>query len=192
MPKMPKGVEEGILKGIYKFRETSNKRKTFRAHLFGSGTILNEALKAQEILENDYDIASDVWSVTSYKELYHDAMEAERYNRLNPTKSPKVPYLKKELDGSKGIYVAASDYVKALPASVAKWVDGPLVTLGTDGYGRSEGRSDLRDYFEVDARHIAFAAVVAMAEENKVKASVVKKAMKDLGIKPDKPNPFEI
>ncbi len=192
MPKMPKGVEEGILKGIYKFRETSNKRKTFRAHLFGSGTILNEALKAQEILEKDYDIASDVWSITSYKELYHDAMEAERYNRLNPTKTPRVPYLKKELDGSKGIFVAASDYVKALPASVAKWVDDPFVTLGTDGYGRSDGRSDLRDYFEVDARQIAFAAVVAMAEENKVKASVVKKAMKDLEIKPDKPNPFEI
>ena len=190
MPSMPEGAEEGILKGIYKFRESENKRAKVKAHLFGSGTILNEAVKAQKMLEDKYDVASDVWSVTSYKNLYWDGIDTDRWNVLHPEKDPKQSYLARALDGEKGVFVAASDYVKAMPASVSSWVPGPLVTLGTDGYGRSDTRTALRDFFEVDARHIAFAALSAMARDKRVKMSVVKKARKDLEIDPERANPL--
>ncbi len=190
MPPMPEGVEEGILKGIYKFKESENKRKKYKAHLFGSGTILNEAVKAAAILEEKYDIATDVWSVTSYKELYYDSLDVERKNMLNPDKEPELPYIAKALSGESGVFVAASDYVKALPASIAKWIPGSFIMLGTDGFGRSESRADLRNFFEVDANHIAFAALSAMSREGKVKSSVVKKAIKDLKIDTKKPNPL--
>ena len=190
MPEMPGDVEEGILKGIYKFRASENKRAKIKAHLFGSGSILNEAVKAQEMLEKTYDVATDVWSVTSYKNLYWDGADADRWNYLHPDKKPRVPYVAKALDGEKGVFIAASDYLKVMPLSIAKWVPGPLLALGTDGYGRSEAREELRDFFEVDARHIAFAALAEMARENRVKPSVLKKARKDLDIKPDRDNPL--
>ena len=190
MPPMPEGVEEGILKGIYKFRESSNKRKRYKAHLLGSGTILNEAVKAQELLEDEYDISADVWSVTSYKELYNDAMDVERRNMLNPDKDREIPYIGQVLEKESGIFVAASDYMKVLPASIACWIPGPFTMLGTDGFGRSEDRAGLRDFFEVDYRYIAFAAISSMARENKIKAGVVKKAVKDLNIDVNKTNPL--
>ncbi|MBD3256851.1 pyruvate dehydrogenase (acetyl-transferring), homodimeric type, partial [candidate division GN15 bacterium] len=189
-PPMPEGVEEGVLKGIYKFKASSKSRTRFRAHLFGSGTILNEAIKAQQMLEKDYDIAADVWSVTSYKELYVDAIEAERQSYLNPTDEPAQSYLAEALDGEQGVFVAASDYVRALPLSIAKWLPGPLTPLGTDGFGRSDSREALRDFFEVDARYITMAALLAMAKEGKIKSSVLKKAHKKLKIDPDKLNPL--
>lgn len=188
-PTMPKGVEEGILKGMYKFRESSKKRRTYQAHLFGSGTIMNEVLKAQKILEDDYDVAATVWSVTSYKELYRDGLDTDRWNMLNADKDPKTPYINTCLGDAKGIFVAASDYVKALPNSVAKWVPGPLTSLGTDGFGRSDSRPDLRAFYEVDAKHIVLAALNSLANAGKVERKVIKKAMKDLDIKYDKPNP---
>ena len=157
MPAMPPNVEEGILKGMYKFRAADNKRAKIKAHLFGSGTILNEALKAQALLENDYGVAADVWSVTSYKNLYWDATDTERWNFLHPDREPKLSYLQQQLVNEKGVFITASDYLKALPGSIAKWLPGPTVLLGTDGYGRSETRDCLRDFFEVDARHIAYA-----------------------------------
>ena len=135
-------------------------------------------------------MAADVWSVTSYKNLYWDGIETERHNVRNPGKEPRTSYLQRQLADERGVFVAASDYLKALPASIAKWVPGPMVLLGTDGYGRSDGRKALRDFFEVDARHIAFSALSAMAEENRVKASVVKKAAKKLEIDPDKTSPL--
>lgn len=190
MPPMPDGVEEGILKGIYKFRESENKRKRFKAHLFGSGAILNEVLKAQEILESKYDVATDVWSVTSYKELYHDAISVTRQNMLNSGKKDKLPYVSETLKDEQGVFVAASDYVKAVPATIAQWIPGPFSILGTDGYGRSESRAALRDFFEVDAKHIVLAALTEMVNEGKVEAKVLKKAAKDLKIDPDKPNPL--
>ncbi len=190
MPKMPEGVEEGIIKGIYKFKEAQNKRKKYKAHLFGSGAILNESVKAAEILENDYDIATDIWSVTSYKQLYYDAISTERENFLNLKSEPTKPYIVQALEGEKGVFVAASDYLKALPESIGRWIPGPFTTLGTDGYGLSEARNELRDYFEVDYRHIAIAALYNMAREDKVDWKVVKKAHKKLDINPDKTNPI--
>ena len=191
MPAMPKGkdVREGIIKGMYRFRPTRLTRVKAKAHLLGSGSILNEALKAQEILEVDYGVAADVWSVTSYKELYNDAIESERWNLLNPTKKAKSPYLGKLLAKEKGVFVAASDYMKVLPASVAKWFPGPLHCLGTDGFGRSDGRKALRDFFEVDARYIVVAALSQLAAEGAVEKKVVADAIKDLGIDVGKLNP---
>jgi pyruvate dehydrogenase E1 component len=188
-PDMPEGVEEGILKGMYLFKKSDNHRAKYKAHLFGSGTILNEVIKAQEMLEKKYDVPADVYSVTSYKTLYMDAMDVERHNWRQFDKEPRKPHVSQVLDGTTGVYVAASDYVKALPASIAKWVPGPFITLGTDGYGRSDTRPALRDFFEVDARHIVFAALAAMAQEKKFKIADLKKAATDLDIDPDKPNP---
>jgi pyruvate dehydrogenase E1 component len=190
MPAMPQGVEDGILKGLYRFRASDNKRAKIKAHLLGSGTILNEAVKAQEILETRYGVAADVWSVTSYKTLYWDAIDSERWNVLNADKDPKRSHLEQQLAGETGVFVAASDYLKALPASIAKWVPGPLALLGTDGYGRSDTRDALRGFFEVDARHIAYAALSAMAREKRVSLAVVKKARKQLDIDPDEANPL--
>ncbi len=186
MPPMPDGVEEGILKGIYKFKPSDIENKT-KAHLFGSGAILNEAIKAQELLRDKYGIASDVWSVTSYKELYRDAVMTERENMLRGEN--KLPFISKALKGECGVFVAASDYVKALPASIAKWIPGRLITLGTDGFGRSESRSALRDFFEVDHRFIALGALHGLAQEGLIKTDIVKKAISELKIDPEKPNP---
>ncbi len=187
---MPDGAEEGILKGLYKFRASSKKRAAFKAHLFGSGAILNEALKAQEMLESDYGVAADVWSVTSYKNLYWDAIDTERRNVLHPEKKPERCFLEQQTRNEKGVFIAASDYLKALPAAIAKYLPGPVTVLGTDGYGRSDTRPALRDFFEVDARHIAFAALSALAREGKIDAAAVRKARKQLEIDPDRANPL--
>ena len=189
-PPMPEGAEEGILKGLYRFRESSKSRTRYRAHLFGSGTILNEAIKAQQMLEEDFDVAADVWSVTSYKELYWDAVNTERHNMLNPDKEPEKPYISRALADTQGVFVAASDYVRALPTSVSQWIPGPLTALGTDGFGRSDTRAALRDFFEVDARYIALSALQALEREGRVKAAVVKNAYKKFGIDPGKKNPL--
>jgi pyruvate dehydrogenase E1 component len=190
MPPMPAGVEEGILKGIYRFSSSPLKTPKARAHLLGSGAILNECLKAREILEADYGVAADIWSVTSYKNLYWDAQDADRWNRLNPEKKPRPSFLQQQTAGEPGVFVAASDYLKALPETIARHLPGPLVLLGTDGYGRSETREVLRDFFEVDARHIAFAALAALAREKVLPMAMVKKARKALQIDPNRSNPL--
>ncbi len=192
MPKMPKGAEEGILRGLYRFRAAEQKRGRPRAHLLGSGSILNEALEAQEILDADYGVSADVWSATSYQQLYRDAISTERHNRLHFGKKPKASYLEEILGGESGVFLAGSDYLKALPASIASWVPGKLTSLGTDGFGRSDGRTALREYFEVNARHLAYATLCALAEEEKIKPGVVKKAAKDLEIDPEKADPMSI
>ncbi len=191
MPPMPQNgdVEKGILQGLYRFRASKKKRSALRAHLFGSGAILNEAIKAQEILEERYGVATDVWSVTSYKALYRDGIDTERWNMLHPAQPPKQPYLTRALQKEKGVFVAATDYVKALPNSVARWFPKPPVVLGTDGFGRSETREALRDFFEIDARYYVIGALNALLREDKLDAEVVRKAMKDLKIKADKANP---
>jgi pyruvate dehydrogenase E1 component len=191
-PPMPKGkkVKEGILKGMYQFKASEKKKAQAHANLMGSGAILNEVNKAQKILEEKYDISADVWSVTSYKELHRDALLTERWNMLHPDKKPKIPYISETLKNAKGVFVAASDYVKALPESIAQWIPGRLISLGTDGFGRSDGRAGLRDFFEVDERYIALAALHALAREGEIKTDVVKKAIKDLKIDPDKANPM--
>ena len=190
-PPMPQGanVREGILKGMYRLRASEKKKAKARAQLFGSGAILLEVMKAQEMLESHHDVAADVWSITSYQELYRDAHAAERWNRLHPGAKQRVPYVTQCLEGAEGVLVAASDYLKALPDSIDRWMPRRLTSLGTDGFGRSEGRAALRDHFEVDAKHIVVATLDALAREGTVPASAVQKAIKDLGINPDKPNP---
>ena len=191
MPAMPEGpnVREGVLKGMYLFKKSEKKDAKARALLFGSGAIMFEVLKAQEILESKYGVASDVWSVTSYKELYRDGNDCERWNMLHPGETPRVPFVTHQLKNTDGVLVAASDYMKVLPESLAQWMPRPLVALGTDGFGRSEGRSSLRDFFEVDAKHIVLATLSALARDKKIESKVVQQAIKDLSINPEKANP---
>ncbi len=191
MPPLPKGpgIRAGILKGMYRFHKSSLKRSKGKAHLLGSGAILNEARKAQQILESDYGVSADVWSVTSYKEIYTDAVEAERWNLLHPDKQPKIPYLRSLLAKEQGSFVAASDYMKVLPAVIAQWFPGPLHCLGTDGFGRSDDRASLRDFFEVDARYIVLAALTQQVEAGHLQREVLGKAITDLQIDAEKLNP---
>jgi len=148
-----------------------------------------EVLKAQQILEEKYGVAADVWSVTSYKRLYRDGNDCERWNMLHPGETPRVPFVTQCLNDAPGVFVAASDYMKVLPESIAQWVPRPLMSLGTDGFGRSEGRASLRDFFEVDAKHIVLATLTALAREKQIGPEMLQKAIKDLGINPEKPNP---
>jgi len=191
MPALPagKGVREGILKGIYKVRASANKKAKLRAQLLGSGAILNEALKAQARLDEKFGVAADVWSVTSYKQLYRDGHDVDRWNTLHPTQEPHVPYVTHALAGALGPIVAASDYVKALPDSITRWLPGPLTSLGTDGFGRSEGRAALRDFFEVDDRFITLATLAALARDKQIKPEVVQQARREMKINPEKANP---
>jgi pyruvate dehydrogenase E1 component len=189
MPPMPEGAHDGILKGLYKFRSTSKPEAKLRAQLFGSGAILPEVIKAQEILETKYNVGADVWSVTSYTELYREGHAAERWNMLHPAEPARVPYVTQCLKDAPGVLVAASDYVKSLPDSIDRWLPRPLVALGTDGYGRSEGRASLRDFFEVDYRYIIVGTLGALAREKKIDPSVVQQAIKTHNINPEKSNP---
>ena len=189
MPAMPEGVEEGILKGLYKFKPSSKKRSKLKAQLFGSGAIMNKVLEAQQILEEQYDVAADVWSITSFKSLHRDALDTERWNRMHPGEVKKKSYIGECLEGEKGPFVIASDYVKALPESIARWFPEAPVSLGTDGFGRSESREALRDFFEVDARFVTLGALSALADAGQIEHKVVKKAMQDLNVDSEKPNP---
>ncbi|OLC49635.1 MAG: pyruvate dehydrogenase (acetyl-transferring), homodimeric type, partial [Acidobacteria bacterium 13_1_40CM_65_14] len=177
MPVMPDGSRAGILKGLYRFRATSLPDSPMRAQLFGSGAILPEVVKAQEILESKYNVGADVWSVTSYSELYRDGHAAERWNMLHPGATPRVPYVTQQLKGAQGVLVAASDYVKAMPDSIDRWLPRPLVALGTDGFGRSESRASLREFFEVDYRYVIVATLGALARDGKIDPSVVQQAI---------------
>jgi pyruvate dehydrogenase E1 component len=189
MPPMPAGAKDGILRGMYRFRASASKKAKLRAQLFGSGAILREAIKAQEILEEKFGVAADVWSVTSYKSLYHDGLEAERWNMLHPGERPRLPYVSECLADAPGVLVAASDYLKALPNLISKWMPRPVASLGTDGFGRSDSRAALRDFFEVDARFIALAALTELLREGQIDKIVVQRAIKELDINPEKPNP---
>jgi pyruvate dehydrogenase E1 component len=189
MPPMPEGVRDGILKGLYKFRASAHPDAARRAQLFGSGAILPEVIKAQEVLESKYDVGADVWSITSYGELYRNGHACERWNMLHPGEVPRVPYVTACLEDAPGVLVAACDYVKALPDAIDRWLPRPLVALGTDGFGRSENRDALRDFFEVDYRYIIVATLAALAREGKVEPAVVQQAIKAHGINPEKSNP---
>jgi pyruvate dehydrogenase E1 component len=151
---------------------------------------LREALKAQEILGEKYGVSADVWSVTSYKALYTDGIDAERWNLLHSGEKARVPYVSQCLADSDGVLVAASDYLKALPNLISRWTPRRLASLGTDGFGRSEGRAALRDFFEVDARFITLATLYELFREGKIESAIVQKAVKELEINLDKPNPL--
>ena len=186
---MPEGTKDGILKGLYRLQAAEPKKGQPRAHLLGSGAILNEVIKAKQILAEKYNVAADVWSVTSYQELYRDGHACDRWNRLHPGEKPRVPYVTQCLGDAQGVLVAASDYVKALPDAIDRWLPKKIVALGTDGFGRSENRASLRDFFEVDAKFITLAALDELARDGAIDVAVVKKAIKDLGINPEKSNP---
>jgi pyruvate dehydrogenase E1 component len=188
---MPEGVEEGILKGLYKFKPGPEKIK-HRAHLLASGPIINEALKAQQILEEQYQVSADVWSATSYKLLRNDALRIKRWNMLNPTTTPKECYVESILENERGVFVAVSDNIKIVPDQIAPWVPGGLTTLGTDGFGRSDTRENLRRFFEVDAEMTVIATLHALAEKGEVDKQVVAKAMKDLNVVPGKSHPVNV
>jgi pyruvate dehydrogenase E1 component len=189
-------VREDIVKGMYLFRTASEAgiATEGRPHvqLLGSGSILNEALQAQELLGRDYGVAADVWSVTSYTELRREAMDTERWNLFHPGEELRVPFVTQQLGDDPTLVVGVSDYLKALPDSIAKWVDAPLVALGTDGFGRSGTRDELRDFFEVDERHITLATLSALARDEQVPVSVAQQAIEDLKINPEKPNPTTV
>jgi len=191
-PAMPKAknIKEGIIKGMYKFRTSKKKTAKMNVNLFGSGTIMNCVIRAAEMLEKKYSIAADIYSVTSYKELHNEGNQADRWNMLNPDKKAKVPYIQEQLKDAKGVFVAASDYVKALPETIAKWVPGSLAVLGTDGFGRSDGRNQLRDFFEVDERYIVLAALTELAKQGQIKIAELSKAIKEMDIDTDKADPL--
>jgi pyruvate dehydrogenase E1 component len=189
-PALPKGVEAGILKGAYRLQ--SGGRGKVRATLLGSGTILREAQAAAQILENDYGVPADVYSVTSFSELRREALEIERWNMLHPGEPARVPYVEQLLKDREGPVVAATDYMRVVPDQIREWVGGRYVTLGTDGYGRSDSRAALRKHFEVDRNYIAVAALKALADEGKVDQNTVIGAMQKLGIDPSKPVPWKI
>jgi pyruvate dehydrogenase E1 component len=185
MPEMPAGCEEGIIRGMYRV-STINVDGGQRVQLFGSGAILREALRAQQILAEKYKISSDVWSVTSYTQLRRDAQECERLNMLYPEEPARVPYVSHALAGAEGPVIAASDYVRALAEQISPWVPGGLFALGTDGMGRSESRAALRRHFEVDAEFITLAALYQLKKQGKCDGQCVAKAIKELSIDPAK------
>jgi pyruvate dehydrogenase E1 component len=192
MPTQPEGCEEGILRGMYRFRPSGTEGAEHTAHLFGSGAIINQTLRAQEILSQRYNVAADVWSITSFKELYTDGTACDRWNRLHRAEEERTPWIQQCLDGTEGPYVIASDYLKALPQSIASWFPKTPVALGTDGFGRSESRAELRRFFEIDAAHIVVAALSALANEGKIDPETVVTAITELGIDPDLPNPVTV
>jgi pyruvate dehydrogenase E1 component len=188
MPEMPQGVQDGILKGLYKFRK-STLDSTLKAQILGSGAIIREALRAQQILADRYRVAADVWSATSYKSLRTDALNVRRWNMLNPSQEPRKSYVEEVLENEEGVFIAVSDYMKLVPDQIAPWVPGGLTALGTDGFGRSDSRPALRRFFEIDAECIVVATLYALAEQGHMKMKSVDRAIKDLNVDPGKLHP---
>ncbi len=189
MPPMPDGVEEGILAGLYRFSRADRKRGWPRVHLFGSGAILNEAIRASQILGPEYKIGADVWSVTSYQQLRRDALVTERWNRLHPREKPRPSFFERQLEKDPLPIIAASDYVKLVADQVARWAPTEFVSLGTDGFGRSEARAELRRFFEVDAESIVVATLETLARRGEIDAAVPAEAIGRFKIDPDRPDP---
>jgi pyruvate dehydrogenase E1 component len=185
-PAMPEGVEEGIIKGIYRFKPASGKAKV---HLFGSGPMVNEALRAQRILAEQYKVNADVWSVTSYNELRRDALRAERWNRLHPTEPERKPYILQAMEGTDGPIIASTDYMKIVPDQLAPWLGSRLVSLGTDGFGRSDNREHLRRHFEINAESIVATTLSKLARDGKFAAKRAAQAIIDLGLDPERIDP---
>jgi pyruvate dehydrogenase E1 component len=189
-PAMPAGVEQGILRGMYLVK--SGGKGKVRVTLFGSGTILREALAAAELLEKDYGVPADVFSVTSFSELRRNALDVERWNLLHPTETARVPYVREALGDHTGPFVAATDYIKTVPDQIRQWVPGRYAVLGTDGFGRSDSRAELRRFFEVNRHYVVIAALKCLADDGKLEAQTIPAAMQAFGIDPDKPNPLSV
>jgi pyruvate dehydrogenase E1 component len=189
-PAMPKGAEEGIIKGMYKFSSSKAKAKA-KVQLLASGTILREVIAAAELLEKDFGIGSDVWSVTSYNELRREGIDCERWNTLHPEAKPRLSYVEQCLDDKTPV-ISATDYIRSYSDQIRPFVKARYKTLGTDGFGRSDTRKKLRGFFEVDRHYVAIAALKALADEGAIPASEVSKAIKLYKINPDKPNPVTV
>jgi pyruvate dehydrogenase E1 component len=188
-PAMPEGSRDGIVKGMYKIKDAG---KDAKIQLLGSGTILRETLAAAEILKTQFKIDADVWSVTSFNELRRDGLDAERWNLLHPSKPRRLSYVEEQLAGTKGPIVAASDYMRLVADQIRPYVPRSYSVLGTDGFGRSDRRSELRRFFEVDRNYITLAALKSLADQGDIPVKVVAEAIKTLGIDPEKPNPLTV
>lgn len=182
-PDMPEGSKDGILNGLYKF--SVGNTHAHKVHIFGSGSIMREAIRAQEMLEH-YDVSADIWGATNYKRLRNDTIAAQRWNMLHPSETPRTSYLQKTLAKESGAFIAASDNMRIVPDQIAPWVPGGLFTLGTDGFGRSETREALRRYFEVDAESIVIGVLYRLSLDGTVSTKTVQKAIDDLGVDPEK------
>ncbi|MEM9646295.1 MAG: pyruvate dehydrogenase (acetyl-transferring), homodimeric type, partial [Planctomycetota bacterium] len=189
-PKMPEGCEEGIIKGMYNYKSQDVDGAKSRVQLFGSGAILNCVLKAQTILAEKYNIASDVWSVTSYTQLRREAGACARWNMLHPTETPRKSYLEEVLEGAEGPFISSSDYVRALGEQLTPWIPGDYYVLGTDGMGRSETRETLRRHFEVDAESVVIATLSRLAKAGDLDSQAVADAIEELGYDAEKVNPY--
>ena len=189
-PAMPKGSEEGIIKGIYCVQEADEKGS--KVQLLGSGTILREVIEAAELLKNDFDINADVWSVTSVNELAREASDCARWNQLHPTKKARKSYLETQMQGRKGPVVMATDYIRAFVNQLREFIPNRFVTLGTDGFGRSDTRESLRIFFEVNRYYVVIAALKALADDGEIDAKIVQQAIKKYGVDPEKPNPMTV
>ena len=186
-PALPEGAEEGILKGMYRL-PTSHKGD-IKMQLFGSGTILREVEAAAAVLEADYGVSADVWSVTSFSELRRDGIDCERWNTRHPEATPRNSYVSQCLSYAEGPFVAATDYMRIVADQIREWVPGRYSVLGTDGFGRSDGRAALRRHFEVNRDNVVLAALKALADEKKIAMTVVTEAMAKMNIDSEKPNP---
>jgi pyruvate dehydrogenase E1 component len=192
-PAMPPGAEEGIRKGMYLFREgPKTKAKEPRVQLLGAGTILREVIAAAELLDKDFGITSDIWSVTSFNELRREGLDADRWNMLHPAETPRTSYVQSCLQERKGPVVASTDYMKAYAEQIRPFVPGTYRVLGTDGFGRSDYRTALRNFFEVNRYYVVVAALKALADEGTVPVAKVAEAIAKYGIDADKPNPTTV
>jgi pyruvate dehydrogenase E1 component len=189
-PDMPEGVEEGIVRGVYRLRASAVTGPSVQ--LMGAGAILREVEAAADMLERDFGVAADIWSLTSVNELARDGNDAVRWNRLHPTEAPRVPYLTAQLSGAKGPFIAATDYQKAHTDQLREFVPGRFTVLGTDGFGRSDTRRQLRQHFEVSREHIVLAALTALVDQGELDVSLVERAISELEINADKPNPMRL
>lgn len=190
-PEMPAGVEEGIIKGMYRLRQ-STRRSKLRVQLLGSGTILREVEAAAEILESDYKVAADVWSITSVNELQREGKAAVRWNLLHPEETPRVPYITQQLEGASGPFIASTDYMKSYSDQLREFIPGTYAVLGTDGFGRSDTRAKLREFFEVSRHYVVLAALKALADEGSIEPAVVSKAMAAMNINAEKVDPLTV
>jgi pyruvate dehydrogenase E1 component len=189
-PALPKGAEEGIIKGIYCFDEGEEKGP--KVQLMGSGTILREVIAAAQLLKDDFDVNSDVWSATSINELAREAKACSRWNQLHPTKKARQSYLETQLRGRKGPMIVATDYIRAYAEQIREYVWSRFVSLGTDGFGRSDTRDNLRIFFEVNRYYIVVAALKALSDDGELDSKIVQQAIKKYGIDPEKPNPITV
>ncbi|MGQ0608780.1 MAG: pyruvate dehydrogenase (acetyl-transferring), homodimeric type [Chloroflexota bacterium] len=188
MPAKPDGADDGVLRGLYRFSAAQGGDR--RVQILASGPILLQALRARDMLAERYGVAADIWSATSFQQLRNDALDVERWNRLHPDAEQRIPYVRQCLDPTTGPIVAATDYMKAVPDMVTRWIDRPYTVLGTDGFGRSDTREALRTHFEVNAEHIAYASLYSLCLDGKSTPDELKRAIADLGIDPERVHPL--